>query len=319
MDNELVPFTSTDGEIQLEVPVARETVWLTRAQLAMLFDRDVKTIGKHVNNALDEELAELSAREDGSVVAKFATTATDGKVYQTEHYSIDVIISVGYRVKSRRGIEFRRWANTVLKEHLLNSGSGRKEPLLLLDKVVNILKRASDSLDTQQVLSVIEQYTYALGMLDDYDHQRIAKPAGTEDSRIITYEECRTLIETMRFGAESSLFGQEKDDSFRGSIGAVFQSFNGKDVYPTIEEKAANLLYFIVKNHSFHDGNKRIAAAVFLLFLDRTDLLLENGKKRIPDRTLVALTIMIAESNPQEKELIIHLVMHFLNSPMENE
>ncbi|HPX48688.1 MAG TPA: Fic family protein, partial [Treponemataceae bacterium] len=180
-----------------------------------------------------------------------------------------------------------------LKEHLLNSGSGRKEPLLLLDKVVNILKRASDSLDTQQVLSVIEQYTYALGMLDDYDHQRIAKPAGTEDSRIITYEECRTLIETMRFGAESSLFGQEKDDSFRGSIGAVFQSFNGKDVYPTIEEKAANLLYFIVKNHSFHDGNKRIAAAVFLLFLDRTGLLLENGKKRIPDRTLVALTIMI--------------------------
>jgi len=319
VDNELVPFTSTDGEIQLEVPVARETVWLTRAQLAMLFDRDVKTIGKHVNNALDEELAELSAREDGSVVAKFATTATDGKVYQTEHYSIDVIISVGYRVKSRRGIEFRRWANTVLKEHLLNSGSGRKEPLLLLDKVVNILKRASDSLDTQQVLSVIEQYTYALGMLDDYDHQRIAKPAGTEDSRIITYEECRTLIETMRFGAESSLFGQEKDDSFRGSIGAVFQSFNGKDVYPTIEEKAANLLYFIVKNHSFHDGNKRIAAAVFLLFLDRTGLLLENGKKRIPDRTLVALTIMIAESNPQEKELIIHLVMHFLNSPMENE
>lgn len=319
MDNELVPFTSTDGEIQLEVPVARETVWLTRAQLAMLFDRDVKTIGKHVNNALDEELAELSAREDGSVVAKFATTATDGKVYQTEHYSIDVIISVGYRVKSRRGIEFRRWANTVLKEHLLNSGSGRKEPLLLLDKVVNILKRASDSLDTQQVLSVIEQYTYALNMLDDYDHQRIAKPAGTEDSRIITYEECRTLIETMRFGAESSLFGQEKDDSFRGSIGAVFQSFNGKDVYPTIEEKAANLLYFIVKNHSFHDGNKRIAAAVFLLFLDRTGLLLENGKKRIPDRTLVALTIMIAESNPQEKELIIHLVMHFLNSPMENE
>ncbi|OQA62007.1 MAG: Fic/DOC family protein [Spirochaetes bacterium ADurb.Bin269] len=319
MDNELVPFTSTDGEIQLEVPVARETVWLTRAQLAMLFDRDVKTIGKHVNNALDEELAELSAREDGSVVAKFATTATDGKVYQTEHYSIDVIISVGYRVKSRRGIEFRRWANTVLKEHLLNSGSGRKEPLLLLDKVVNILKRASDSLDTQQVLSVIEQYTYALGMLDDYDHQRIAKPAGTEDSRIITYEECRTLIETMRFGAESSLFGQEKDDSFRGSIGAVFQSINGKDVYPTIEEKAANLLYFIVKNHSFHDGNKRIAAAVFLLFLDRTGLLLENGKKRIPDRTLVALTIMIAESNPQEKELIIHLVMHFLNSPMENE
>jgi prophage maintenance system killer protein len=319
MDNELVPFTSSDGQIQLEVPVAQETVWLTRAQLARLFDRDVKTIGKHVNNALGEELAELATREDGSVVAKFATTASDGKVYQTEHYSIDVILSVGYRVKSRRGIEFRRWANTVLKEYLLNSGNGRKEPLLLLDKVVNILKRASDTLDTQQVLSVIEQYTYALNMLDDYDHQRIEKPAGTEQPSIITYEECRKLIETMRFGAESTLFGQEKDDSFRGSIGAVFQSFNGTDVYLTIQEKAANLLYFIVKNHSFHDGNKRIAAAIFLLFLDRTGLLREHGKKRIPDRTLVALTIMIAESNPQEKELIIHLVMHFLNSPMENE
>lgn len=318
MDTELVPFTSPDGEIQLNVPVSRETVWLTRAQLALLFDRDIKTIGKHVNNALSEELSELNQQDNGSVVAKFATTAADGKTYQTEYYSIDVILSIGYRVKSRRGIEFRRWANTVLKEHLLRTGNGNQVPLALLGKVVNILKRASDTLDSRQVLSVIEQYTYALDMLDDYDHQRIGKPEGTRPPGIITYEECRKLIETMRFNAESELFGREKDDSFKGSIGAVFQSFNGKDVYPTVQEKAANLLYFVVKNHSFHDGNKRIAAAVFLLFLERTGLLLESGKKRIPDRTLVALTIMIAESNPQEKDLIIHLVMHFLNAPMEN-
>ncbi|OQA61426.1 MAG: Fic/DOC family protein [Spirochaetes bacterium ADurb.Bin269] len=317
MDNEIVPFTSDDGDIQLEVPVSHDTVWLTRAQLALLFDRDIKTIGKHVNNALREELAELAYCGDGSVVAKFATTAGDGKVYQTEHYNIDVVLSVGYRVKSLRGIEFRRWANIILKNHLL-ANSASQVPLALLGKVVNILKRASDSLDTQQVLSVIEQYTYALDMLDDYDHQRIGKPEGTKKTVVVSYEDCRKLIETMRFGAESDLFGREKDDSFRGSIGSVFQSFNGSDVYPTVQEKAANLLYFVVKNHSFHDGNKRIAAAVFLMYLDRTGLLLENGKKRIPDRTLVALTIMIAESNPQEKELIIHLVMHFLNTSSEN-
>lgn len=283
MDKELVPFTSADGEIQLEVPVAQETVWLTRAQIAMLFDRDVKTIGKHVNNALGEELAELAAREAGSVVAKFATTAADGKVYQTEHYNIDVVLSVGYRVKSRRGIEFRRWANRVLKEHLINSGRGQKEPLLVLNKVVNILKRASDSLDSQQVLSVIEQYTYALNMLDDYDHQRIAKPVGTENSGIITYEECRTLIETMRFGAESSLFGQEKDDSFRGSIGAVFQSFDGVDVYPTIEEKAANLLYFVVKWKKAYTRSNSCR-------LDHHDRRIESSEKRIDNTSGHALS-----------------------------
>lgn len=233
-------------------------------------------------------------------------------------YNLNVIISVGYRVKSQYGTQFRIWATNILNKYLLEGYALNQKRLQELNTVVQILKRSVDTLDSKQVLSVIEQYTYALDMLDDYDHQRIGKPEGTKQSSIITYEECKKLIETMRFGAESDLFGREKDDSFRGSIGSVFQSFNGKDVYPTVQEKAANLLYFVVKNHSFHDGNKRIAAAVFLLFLDRSGLLLESGKKRIPDRTLVALTIMIAESNPQEKELIIHLVMHFLNAPMEN-
>lgn len=309
--NQIILYTSDDGTISLEVTTDTSTVWLTQEQMSTLFDRDRTVITKHIQNIFKEK--ELDKKSNVQIMH---IAFSDKPV---TYYNLNVIISVGYRVKSQYGTQFRIWATKVLNEYLVQGYALNKRRLTDLQKVVSILKRTDSLIENDQILSVIEQYTYALGMLDDYDHQRIAKPAGTEDSRIITYEECRTLIETMRFGAESSLFGQEKDDSFRGSIGAVFQSFNGKDVYPTIEEKAANLLYFIVKNHSFHDGNKRIAAAVFLLFLDRTGLLLENGKKRIPDRTLVALTIMIAESNPQEKELIIHLVMHFLNSPMENE
>ncbi|MBK5262539.1 MAG: virulence protein RhuM/Fic/DOC family protein [Peptostreptococcaceae bacterium] len=304
--NELVLFRTVDEQIKLDVSVDGETVWLNRLQMAELFERDVKTIGKHINNAIREEL------NDSSVVAKFATTAADGKTYQVEHYNLDAIISVGYRVKSNRGLEFRRWANTVLKEHILNGYSINTNRIKQLGKVIKILKRAENSLDAKQVLSVIESYSVALNLLDDYDHQRIGKPQGSEATYILTYDECKQVITQMRFGAESDLFGNEKDESFNASIGAIYQTFDGKDVYRSTQEKAANLLYFVTKNHSFTDGNKRIAAMLFLYFLDKNDILFTEDGKIIEDNTLVAITIMIAESKPEEKEAMVNLVMNFL-------
>ncbi|MBR6296755.1 MAG: virulence protein RhuM/Fic/DOC family protein [Treponema sp.] len=304
----LVLFESTDKSVSLSVPFENDTVWLNRQQMAMLFDRDVKTIGKHIANALEEELD----ASESSVVANFATTATDGKTYNVEYYSLDVIISVGYRVKSKRGVEFRKWANSVLKSYILKGYAANDRRLEELKQTLQIIRRNESELETSQVLSVVEQYTKALDLLDDYDHSCVKKPDGTGETYRITYEECRKVIDSMRFGTESSLFGNEKDDSFKGSIGAIYQTFGGKDVYPSVQEKAANLLYFITKNHSFSDGNKRIAATIFLYFLDKNGLLFENHTKRMEDNTLVALTIMIAESKPNEKELMVNLVMQFL-------
>ena len=305
--NELVLFQTADEQIKLNVSVDGETVWLNRLQMASLFERDVKTIGKHINNAIREELNE------NSVVAKFATTAADGKTYQVDHYNLDVIISVGYRVKSKRGVEFRKWANTVLKEYILKGYSINASRIQQLGKIVKIMKRAENRLDAKQVLNVIETYSAALNLLDDYDHQRIGKPQGTEASYILTYDECKQVIAQMRFGAESDLFGNEKDESFNASIGAIYQTFDGHDVYESLQEKAGNLLYFITKNHSFTDGNKRIAAMVFLYFLDKNGMLFTEEGKIIEDNTLVAITIMIAESKPEEKEAMVNLVMNFLD------
>ena len=304
--NEIVLFESEDKSVSLSVPFENETVWLNRQQMATLFDRDVKTIGKHINNAIEEEL------EDISVVANFATTASDGKTYNVEYYNLDVIISVGYRVKSKRGIEFRKWANSVLKQYILKGYAANDRRLEELRQTIQIIRRTENQLDTNQILSVIEQYTAALDLLDDYDHLTVKKPDGTAATYRLTYEEARKVIDSMKFGDTSSLFGNEKDESFKGSIGAVYQTFGGKDVYPTVQEKAANLLYFITKNHSFSDGNKRIAATMFLYFLNKNGMLFKDGVKQIEDNTLVALTIMIAESKPDEKELMINLVMQFL-------
>ena len=304
--NEIVLFESEDKSVSLSVPFENETVWLNRQQMASLFDRDVKTIGKHINNAIEEEL------EDISVVANFATTASDGKTYNVEYYNLDVIISVGYRVKSKRGIEFRKWANSVLKQYILKGYAANDRRLEELRQTIQIIRRTENQLDTNQILSVIEQYTAALDLLDDYDHLTVKKPDGTAATYRLTYEEARKVIDSMKFGDTSSLFGNEKDESFKGSIGAVYQTFGGKDVYPTVQEKAANLLYFITKNHSFSDGNKRIAATMFLYFLNKNEMLFKDGVKQIEDNTLVALTIMIAESKPDEKELMINLVMQFL-------
>ncbi len=303
--NEIILFETEDRMISLPVMVKDETVWLNRNQLSELFERDIKTVGKHINNSLKEELS-----GQNTVVAKFATTASDGKNYMVEHYNLDVIISVGYRVKSKRGIEFRRWANCVLKEYIIKGYAVNHNRMNQLNEVIRVMKRAENSLDTKQVLTVVERYSQALELLDAYDHQNMERPKGNKATYILTYEECRKVIDNMKFGDSSSLFGNEKDDSFKGSIGTIYQSFAGEDLYPTLEEKAANLLYFVTKNHSFFDGNKRIAATLFLYFLDKNDALFRNGEKLIDDHTLVALTIMIAESNPEEKEMMISVIMN---------
>ena len=308
MDSNIVIFESEDKSVCIKVQMSDDTVWLNRNQLAELFGRNVKTIGKHINNTLKEELS-----GDDSVVAKFATTAADGKTYQTEYYNLDVIISVGYRVKSKRGIEFRKWANRVLKDYIIKGYAVNNNRINQIGEVIRIMKRTQEQLDSKQVLSVIERYTTALDLLDSYDHQNMTRPQGSEAVYVLTYEECRKLIDSMRFGDESVVFGNEKDDSFKGSIGNIYQSFGGIDVYPTLEEKAANLLYFVTKNHSFSDGNKRIAAAVFLYFLDRNGVLFADSEKIIDDYTLVALTIMIAESRTDEKEMMISVIMNCID------
>ena len=304
--NGIILFETADNEVSLQVQMKDETVWLTRNQMAELFDRDVKTIGKHISNALKEEL-------DGSTVAKFATVQTEGNrevTREIEYYNLDMIISVGYRVKSQRGVEFRRWANSVLKEYILKGYAVHDKRINQLGQIVQIMKRAENQLDAQQVLSVVESYSAALDMLDDYDHQTMSKPKGNKATYVLSYDECREVIDKMKYASCSDLFGNEKDESFKGSIGAIYQSFGGKDLYPSLEEKAANLLYFVTKNHSFADGNKRIAATMFLYFLDKNKALFVEGSKRITDFTLVALTIMIAESKPEEKEMMVNVIMN---------
>ena len=307
--NEIVLFETEDKAVTLSIPVEQETVWLNRNQMAELFDRDVKTIGKHINNALREEL-------DNSTVAKFATTTRHGAIegktqtHMTDFYNLDVIISVGYRVKSKRGVEFRKWANSVLKQYILQGYAVNNNRIAQLGEVIQIMKRTQNSLDSKQVLSVIEKYSTALDLLDAYDHQNMTRPKGNSATYVLTYEECMDVIASMRFGDESDIFGKEKDGSFKGSIGNIYQSFGGQDVYPTLEEKAAHLLYFVTKNHSFWDGNKRIAATMFLYFLDRNGVLFVDGEKTIDDHTLVALTIMIAESKPEEMEMMITVIMN---------
>ena len=301
--NEIVLFEITDNEVSLQVQVEDESVWLTQAQMIELFGRDQSVISRHINNVFKEEEVDKESN------MHFLHIANSDK--PVAYYSLDVIISVGYRVKSRRGIEFRRWANSVLKDYIIKGYALNDSRLKQLGEVVRLMRRAQNSLDSRQVLTVIENYSRALDLLDAYDHQTMTRPSGDRAVYVLSYEECRRVIESMRFGSESELFGAEKDDSFKGSIGNIYQSFGGEELYPTLQEKAANLLYFVTKNHSFWDGNKRIAATMFLYFLDRNGILYdEEGRKRIDDHTLVALTIMIAESRPQEKEMMISVVMN---------
>ena len=301
-ENEIVLFETDDKKISLNVSVEDETVWLTQSQMVELFQRDVSVISRHIRNVFKEgELEEKSNLH-------FLQIANSDK--PVAFYSLDVIISVGYRVKSQRGVEFRRWANSVLKQYILQGYAVNQRRIQQLGEVIRIMKRTENELDSKQILSVIERYNSALDLLDAYDHQTMKRPKGNDATYVLTYEECVDVIQSMRFGDESDLFGREKDDSFKGSIGNIYQSFGGSDVYKSLEEKAAHLLYFVTKNHSFYDGNKRIAATMFLYFLDKNDALFYKGQKRIEDATLVALTIMIAESRAEEKEMMVSVVMN---------
>lgn len=310
MKNEIILFENQD--VKLEVNMKDDTVWLNREQLAMLFDRDIKTIGKHINNALNEEL-------DNSVVAKFATTAKDGKTYQVEYYNLDMIISVGYRVKSPNGVIFRKWANKVLKDYLLKGYAVNQKRLEYLEKTIKLIDIAGrmdtelKTAEAKEIIKVINNYSNALNLLDDYDHKRIIKPSGTKDNKKITYEDCLNVIGKLKFNSDSNLFALERDEGLKEVIGTIYQSFDGKDLYPTIEEKAANFLYLITKNHTFIDGNKRIAATLFIYFLEFYNILYNENGQIIDNNTLVAITLLIAQSNPKEKDILIDLVMNFLN------
>ena len=318
--NELVLFETKDKEIKLSVPLEQETVWLNRNQMADLFGRDVKTIGKHINNALKEEL------DDEVVVAKFATTTRHGAIegktqtHMVDCYNLDIIISVGYRVKSQNGVIFRKWANKVLKDYLLKGYVVNQKRLEYLEKTIKLIDIAG-RIDTelkaneaQEIIKVINNYSNALNLLDDYDHKRITKPSGTKNNKQVTYEDCMNIVGKLKFNSDSDLFALERNEGLKAIIGTIYQSFDGNDLYPTIEEKAANFLYLITKNHTFIDGNKRIAATLFIYFLDFYNILYNDNKQVIDNNTLVAITLLIAESNPKEKEILIDLVMNFLNN-----
>ena len=304
MDNEIVLFETEDNQITLSVPVSGETVWLTQDQMSELFDTARSSIAYHIGNIFRKK--ELDKDTSVEIFDRSEKNASRPPQY----YNLDVIISVGYRVKSKRGVEFRKWANSVLRQYILQGYAVNNNRINQLGEVIRIMKRTENSLDSKQVLTVIEKYNEALELLDSYDHQTMKRPKGNATGYVLTYEECRKVISDMKFGNESDLFGKEKDDSFKGSIGNIYQSFDGQELYSSMEEKAAHLLYFITKNHSFYDGNKRIAATMFLYFLDKNGVLFREEKKLIDDHTLVALTIMIAESQPEEMEMMITVVMN---------
>ena len=314
MNNKIIKFMNGDLQIDVTVSPNEETVWLNRNQLATLFDRDVKTIGKHINNALKEEL-------DSSTVAKFATVQKEGSrniTREIDYYNLDMIISVGYRVKSQNGVIFRKWATSILHDFMIKGYAVNQKRLDVLNKTIAIQSRMLASalnIEEKEVLNVIEAYSNALTLLDDYDHGTIPKPDGIASIYRLTYEECRELIDSMKYGNFSDVFGVEKElGKLNGIIAAVYQNVFGTELYPSIEEKTANLLYFLIKDHPFVDGCKRIGASIFLEFLNKNKHLIIDGKQIISDSALVAITLMIAESRPEEKETMVKLVMNFLKS-----
>ena len=317
MENEIILFENQN--VKLEVNMKDETVWLNIEQMAKLFDRDKSVISRHIKNALVEEL-------DNSTVAKFATVQKEGNREITrniEYYNLDMIISVGYRVKSNKGVIFRKWANRVLKDYLIKGYAVNNKRLEYLEKTIKLIDIAG-RIDTelkgneaQEIIKVINNYSNALNLLDDYDHKRISKPNGTTNNSKITYEDCMEIVSKLKFNSDSDLFALERDNGLQVIIGAIYQSFDGKDLYLTIEEKAANFLYLITKNHIFIDGNKRIAATLFIYFLEFYNILYRGNNRVVDNNTLVAITLLIAQSNPKEKDILIDLVMNFLNNDNE--
>ena len=325
-NNQIIIYQTEDGQTQVDVRMQNDMIWLTRQQIAVLFGRDYKTISKHINNALKEELA-------GSVVvAKFANTTQHGAIegktqtHEIDYFNLEVITSVGYRVKSKRGVQFRQWANNVLKQYLIKGYAVnermRKEQIGELRQLVGMLGRTIQNHpllsndETNALFEVVTDYTYALDTLDNYDYERLTINKTTKEEPFhATYENAMEAINGLREKFDGSvLFGNEKDDSFKSSIGQIYQTFGREELYPSVEEKAAMLLYLVTKNHSFSDGNKRIAATLFLWFLNNNRILYrEDGSKRIADNTLVALTLMIAESRTEEKDVMVKVVVNLIN------
>lgn len=306
--NNVVIFETKDSEISLRVPVENDTVWLTQAQMTELFNVDRTVITRHINNVFKE--GELQRESN---VQKMHIANSDKPV---QFYNLEVIISVGYRVKSKRGVEFRQWASKVMKQYIIQGYAINEKRLEALQRTVDIqTKMLACTLDTSEedVLKAVNLYTDALMLLDQYDHQSLEKPAGNKPIYRITYEECRSMVNAMEDTFKSDVFGVEKEKGkVEGILAAVYQNVFGGDVYPSLEEKAANLLYFMIKDHPYADGCKRIAASLFLEFLSRNDYIYKDGIKRISDGALVAITLMIAESNPEEKDIMVNLVMNLL-------
>ena len=325
-DTNIQIYQTEDGSTEVNVKFDNETVWLSQRQMGQLFNKDTDTISLHLKNIYKSgELEEKSTTEDSSVVQKEGKRNVRRKV---KLYNLDAIISVGYRVNSKQGVQFRIWANGILKEYLLKGYALDKKRLAKQNKQLKELQESIKILgnvldykaltndESIGLLKIISDYAYALDILDQYDYQRLEIKDTTEKETFrLTYEESmKQILTAKKAHGNSDLFGHEKDDSFKSSISTIYQTFGGQDLYPSIEEKSANLLYFITKNHSFSDGNKRIAAFLFLYFLERNGILFdENGNKRIADNTLVALTLMIAVSKPDEKDTMTKVVVNLIN------
>jgi len=323
-ESKIVIYQTEDGQTQIDVRLENDTVWLTQAQMAELFQTDRTSIVRHVNN-----IYKVEELDKESTCAKIAQVQIEGKRAVRRvvpFYNLDMIISVGYRVNSKRGVKFRQWANRILKDYLVKGYAInehiRKEQIGELRQLVGVLSRTIQNQpllsndETNALFDVVTDYTYALDTLDDYDYQRITVKDTTPEERFhVTYENAMETINTLRkkFGG-SGLFGNEKDNSFKSSIGQIYQTFAGEELYPSVEEKAAMLLYLVTKNHSFSDGNKRIAATLFLWFLNNNGILYRaDGSKRLSDNTLVALTLMIAESRTEEKDVMVKVVVNLIN------
>ena len=310
MKNEIILFENQD--VKLEVNMKDETVWLTQEQMARLFDRNIGVISRHIKNIFTENELDMESN-----LQKMQIPNSDKPV---SFYSLDVIISVGYRVKSKNGIIFRKWANKILKDYLIKGYAVNQKRLEYLEKTIKLIDiagRIDEKLnggEAQEIIKVINNYSNALNLLDDYDHKRISKPNGTINNNKITYEDCMNIIGKLKFNSDSDLFALERNKGLQAIIGNIYGSFDGKDLYPTIEEKAANFLYLITKNHTFIDGNKRIAATLFIYFLEFYNILYNENGQVIDNNTLVAITLLIAQSNPKEKDILIDLVMNFLNN-----
>ena len=307
---EIVTFKDDEFSLDVKADFKKETVWLTQKQMAELFNVSTDNISLHIKNIFNEGELDHSVSEESSV------TASDGKNYLTKLFNLDMIIAVGYRVKSKRGLMFRKWANSVLKDYLIKGYAVNEKRMINLNKTINIETRMlATKLDiqTEELSYVIDQYTRALDLLDDYDHQCVKPVKGKKATYVLTYDECRKLINSMKFGNSSDVFGVEKEEGkLNGIIAAVYQNVFGEEVYKSLESKAAHLLYFLVKDHPFVDGCKRIAATIFLQFLNRNNNLFRDGKMIISNEALTAITLLTAESNPDEMEIVVQVIENML-------